>query len=59
MKSVVIKTLSPGGYLSLPGAIHMYMYKIMKNLYKIKFQRDFFFVKLATSDQSDKMFLLT
>ena len=34
------------------------MYKIMKKLYKIRLQRDFFF-KLATNDRSDKMFLFT
>ena len=50
--SVDIKTLSPGGCL---GAI--YMYKIMKKLYKIRLQRDV--LKLATNDRSDKMFLLT
>ena len=38
-----------------PGAI--YMYKIMKTLYKIRLQRDV--LKLTTNDQSDKMFLLT
>ena len=38
-----------------PGAV--YMYKIMKKLYKIRLQRDFF--KLVTNDRSDKMFLLT
>ena len=38
--SVDIKTLSPGGCLPLPQAI--YMYKIMKNVYKIRLKRDCF-----------------
>ena len=47
--SVDIKTLSPGACL----------YKIMKKeMYKIRLRRDFFF-KLATNDQSGRMFLLT
>ena len=54
--SVDIKTLSPGGCLPLPVAI--YMYKIMKkNCIKSDFKE--IFLKLATNDQSDKMFLLT
>ena len=36
--SVDIKTLSPGGCLSLA----IYIYKIMKILYKIRLQRDVF-----------------
>ena len=52
---VDIKTLSPWGCLPLPRPI--YMYKIMKKLYKIRPQRAF--LKLSTNDQSDKMFLLT
>ena len=45
-----------GAVCTCPGAI--YMYKIMKKkLYKIRLQRDF--LKLATNDRSDKMFLLT
>ena len=48
---------SPQGVVSpCPGAI--YMYKIMKNLYKIRLQRVFFF-KLEANDRSDKVFLLT
>ena len=34
------------------------MYKIIKKMYKIRLQRDFF-LKLATNNRSDKMFLLT
>ena len=34
------KCLSPGGYLPLPQAI--YMYKIMKKMFKIRLQRDYF-----------------
>ena len=49
--SVDIKTSSRGGSRACPGAI--YMYKIMKKLYKIRLQRDF--LKLATNDRSDKM----
>ena len=35
----------------------IYMYKIIKNVYKMRFQRDFF--KLVTNNRCDKMFLLT
>ena len=45
-----------GAVCPCPGAI--YMYKIMKKMYKIRLQRDFF-LKLATNDRSDKMFLMT
>ena len=46
----------PQGVVSpCPRAI--YMYNIMKNLYKIRFQRDF--LKLVANDRSDKRFLLT
>ena len=38
--SVDIKTLSPRAVSPCPGAI--YMYQIMKKLYKIRLQRDFF-----------------
>ena len=44
-----------GAVFPCPGAI--YMYKIMKKLYKIRLQRDFF--EFAANDQSDKMFLFT
>ena len=37
-----------------PGTI--YMYKIMKKMYKIRLQNDF--LKLVANDRSDKMFLL-
>ena len=55
--SVDIKTLSPLDCLPLcPGAISMY--KIMKkNCIKSDFKE--IYLKLATNDQSDKMFLLT
>ena len=54
--SVDIKTLSPGGCLPLPwGYIHVQTHE------KICVKSDFkeIFLKLATNDQSDKMFLLT
>ena len=54
--SVDIKTLSPGGCLPLPRAI--YMYKIMKKIALNQTSKRFF-LKLATNDQSVKMFLLT
>ena len=38
-----------------PGAI--YMYRFMKNVYKISLQREF--LKLVANDRSDKRFLLT
>ena len=45
----------PKGVVSpCPGPI--YMYKIMKKLYKIRLQRDF--LKLVADDRSDKRFLL-
>ena len=51
--SVDIKTLSPGGCLPLSrGYIHE-----KKNCIKSDFKA--IFLKLATNDQSDKMFLLT
>ena len=54
--SVDIKTLSPGGCLSLPrGYIHVLNHE--KKMYKIRLQRHFF--KLATNEWSDKTFLLT
>ena len=54
--SVDLKLLSLGAVCPCPGAI--YMYKIMKkNCIKSDFKE--FFFKLATNDQSDKMFLLT
>ena len=47
----------PDGVVSpCPAAI--YMYKIMKKLYKIRLQRDCFF-KLVANYRSDKRFLLT
>ena len=54
--SVDIKFLSPGGCLPLPrGCIHVLNHE--KNCIKSDFKEIFF--KLATYDQSDKMFLLT
>ena len=44
-----------GAICPCPGDI--YMYKIMKNVYKNKPQRDF--LKLVANDQSDQRFLLT
>ena len=44
-----------GAVCPCPGAI--YMYKIMKKMYKIRLQRDFF--ETCNNDRSDKMFLLT
>ena len=35
----------------------IYVYKIIKNMYKIRFQRDF--LRLVSNDRSDKIFLLT
>ena len=56
--SVDIKTLSSGDCLLLtcPGAI--YMYKIMKKIVYSQTSKEIF-LKLATNDQSDRMFLLT
>ena len=51
-----IKTLSPGAVCPCPGAI--YMYKIIKKN-SIKSDSEEIFLKLATNDRSDKMFLLT
>ena len=46
----------PQGVVSpCPGAI--YMYKIMKTMYKIRFQRNV--LKLVANDRSDKRFMLT
>ena len=54
--SVDIKTLCPGGCLPLPrGYIDVLKHEI--KMYKIRLQRHF--LKLATNDRSDKMFLLT
>ena len=54
--SVDIKTLSLGAVCPCPGDI--YMYKTMKkNCLKSDFKENF--LKLATNDRSDKMFLLT
>ena len=50
-----IKTMSPGGCLPLPrGYI---LYKIMEKSIKSDFKE--IFLKLATNDRSDKIFLLT
>ena len=54
--SVDIKTLSLGIVRPCPGAI--YTYKIMKKFW-IKSDFKEIFLKLATNDRSDKMFLLT
>ena len=55
--SVDIKTLSPGGCLSVPAPGLYTCIKSWKNCIKSDFKEIFF--KLATNDQSDKMFLLT
>ena len=48
----------PQGVVSpCPWAI--YVYKIMKKMYKIRLQRIVFFFKLEANDRSDKRFLLT
>ena len=49
------KVCPQGVFCPCPGAI--YMYKIIKNVYKIRFRRGH--LKLATYGQSDKEFLLT
>ena len=54
--SVDIKTLSPGGCMPPVPGLYTCI-KSWKTLYKIRLQRDF--LKLASNDQSDKMFLLT
>ena len=63
------KVCPQGDFCPYPGAI--YIYNIIKNVYKIRFQRDHFEtcniwglsvvikLKLATNGQSDKGFLLT
>ena len=55
--SVDIKTLSPVGCLTLPGAICMYK-TMKKKWYKIKTSKRFIFY-LVANDRSDKPFLLT
>ena len=53
---LLTKKVCPQGVICpCPGAI--YIYKIIKNVYKIGFRRDI--LKLATNGQSDKGFLLT
>ena len=53
---LLIARFRPQGVVSpCPGAI--YMYEIMKQMYKIRLQRDF--LKLVAKDRSDKRFLLT
>ena len=53
-QNFVPKGLSAPALATLVGAIHMY--KIIKNVHKIRLQRDVF--KLATNGQSEKAFLL-
>ena len=54
--SVDIKTLSPGGCLPLPW-VYIHVLNHEKNCIKSDFKE--ISLKLASNDQSDKMFLLT
>ena len=49
------KVCPQGLFCLCPGAI--YMYKVIKNVYKIKFRRDHF--EIATYRQKEKAFLLS
>ena len=53
---LTLKFCPQGVVRPCPGAI--YMYKIMKNMYKIQTSK-FSFLKLVANDRSDKRFLLT